>query len=99
MSKTLRIASKANQATTLPVLLVASLVNESNPKEAIILKFEEVELLRSSDSAVELIVGDGSPIHGSSNCLDKLIQEYSFLSGKHDAHVTLDPYSIKFIQY
>ena len=95
MTTTLAIASKANQATTLPVLLVASLVNESNSKAAIILKFEEVEVLGSSDSAVNLVIGDGSPIHGSSNCLETLIQEYPFLSGKHDAHVSLDSCAIK----
>lgn len=85
---TLTIASKANQATTLPVLLVASLVNESDPPAAVNLKFEEVEVLGSSNSAVELLVKNGSPIHGSSKCLDKLAQEYPLLSGKHDAHVS-----------
>lgn len=95
MTTTLTISSKANQATTLPVLLVASWVNESSPKEAIIVKFEEVEVLGSSDSAVELIVGDGSPIHGSSNCLEKLAQEYPFLQEKHDAHVSSASCSIK----
>lgn len=85
---TLMIASKANQATTLPVLLVASLVNESKPNVAITLNFEEVECLRSSNSAIELIIGNGPPIDGSSNCLEKLAQEYPFLSGKHDAQVS-----------
>lgn len=96
MTRTLTIASKANQATSLPVLLVVSLVNEFNPKTAIILKFEEVEVLEASDSAVELNVGDGSPIYGSTNCLENLIQEYPFLSGKHDAHVSLDSCAIKY---
>ena len=85
---TLTIASKANQASTVPVLLVASLVNESNPNIAITLKFEEVEVLGSNNSAVELVVGNGAPIYGSPDCLDKLAQGYPFLSGKQDAFVS-----------
>lgn len=92
---TLTIASKANQATSLPVLLVASFVKESDPEVDITFKFDEVEVLGSSNSAVELIVKNGSPVHGSSNCLDKLAQEYAFLSGKHDAHVSHASWSFK----
>ena len=92
---TLTIASKANQATTLPVLLVASLVKESVPEIAITFKFDEVEVLGSSNSAVELVVGTGSPVYGFSSCLDKFAQEYPFLSGKHDAHVRQASWSIK----
>jgi glutamyl-tRNA synthetase len=81
---TLSIASKANQATTLPTLLVASHANQSDPNVSITLKFEEIEALESSDSPVALIVENGSPIFGSLSCLDKLAHEYSFLTGKHD---------------
>jgi glutamyl-tRNA synthetase len=81
---TLTIASKANQATTLPALLVASYANESDPNVSITLKFEEVEVLEPKDSPVDLIVGNDPPIHGFPSCLDKLAQEYPVLSGKHD---------------
>lgn len=87
---TLTIASKANQATTLPALLVASFANESNPNVSITFKFEEAEILESSNSAVELIIGNGAPINGFQNCLDKLAQEYPFLSEKQDDRVGSD---------
>lgn len=84
---TLTIASKANQATTLPALLVASYANQSDPNVSITLKFEDVEVLEPTNSPVDLIVGNDPPIHGFPGCLDKLAQEYSFLSGKHDGLV------------
>lgn len=87
---TLTVASKANQATTLPVLLVAYFANESDPNVSITFRFEEVEVLESSNSVVELVIGDGSPIIGLSSCLDKLIQEYLVLSGKDDNRVGQD---------
>lgn len=84
---TLSIASKANQATTLPALLVASYANQSDPNVSIALKFEEVETLDSGDSSVALIIKNGSPIFGFPRCLDKLAHEYPFLTGKHDGLV------------
>lgn len=85
---TLTIASKANQATTLPILLVASLVNESNPDVTISFKFEDVEVLGASNSVVELTTGDGSSIFGPTDCLEKLVQDHPFLAEKHDARVS-----------
>ena len=84
---TLTIASKANQATTIPALLVANFANESDPNVSITFKFEEAEILESSNSAVELIIGNAATINGPQNSLDKLVQEYPFLSEKHNDRV------------
>lgn len=82
---TLNVASKANQATTLPALLVASCANESDPKASIIVKFDEVDTLKSGDGAtVELILDDDSPTYGSEKVIENILAAYPFLQGKHD---------------
>ena len=89
---TLSIASKANQATFLPALLVAALANESDPNASITLKFEEVDTLKSSDGAVvEFILGSDSPVYGSEKVIAKLIEAYPFLQGKHESLVRQNP--------
>lgn len=82
---TLNIASKANQATTLPVLLVASYAVESDPNASITVKFNEVDTLKSGDGAsVELILGNDSPIYGSEKVIENILAAYPFLQGKHE---------------
>lgn len=82
---TLNIASKASQATTLPVLLVASYANESDPNASITVKFNEVDTLKSGDGAsVELILGNDSPTYGSEKVIEDILVAYPFLQGKHE---------------
>lgn len=85
---TLCIASKANQATTVPVLLVASYVNGSDPNASIDIKFEEAENLKSKDGAsVELLFEHDTPLYGFDNAIKKLTAAYPSLQGKHEALV------------
>lgn len=82
------IASKANQATTVPVLLVASYVNESDPNASIDIKFQEAETLKSKDGAsVELLVKDDTPLYGFDKAISGLTAAYPSLQGKHEALV------------
>lgn len=82
---TLNIASKANQATTLPVVLAASYANQSDPNASITVKFDEVDILKSGDGAsVELILGTDSPIYGSEKVIETILVAYPFLQGKHE---------------
>ncbi len=82
---TLAIASKANQATILPALLVASYVNESDPNASITIKFEDVETLQSGNgAAVELVLEKDSSTYGSDQVIGKLLEIYSFLQTKYE---------------
>ena len=88
---TLNIASKANQATTLPALLVVAQVNELDPNASISVNFEEVEALRhTKGEAVELIVGSDSPIYSSEKIITHLIESYPTLQGPNETRVRLD---------
>ena len=85
---TLNIASKANQATTFPALLVAHYANEADPNSSVKVNFEEVDSLQTEDnSAVEFVVGSGTSTYGSEKVINGLVEIYPFLRGKHDASV------------
>lgn len=85
---TLNVASKANQATTFPALLVAHYAKEADPNSSINVNFEEVDTLKSGDSAtVEIVVGSGTSTYGSEEVIDVLIQTYPFLQGRNETLV------------
>ncbi len=88
MAMKLNIASKANQATTFPALLVASYLKETDKNSAWNIEFEEVESFKTDDTAsVELTVDNSAPVHGSENAIYKLIETFSFLRGKNKSLV------------
>ena len=85
----LNIASKANQAVTLPALLVASYVKELDSDTEITIKFEEVDALDSGDKAhIELIVRRDAPTYGSEQVISKLLVAYPFLQEKNESLVS-----------
>lgn len=82
---TLNIASKANQAATLPALLVASYANESDSNASITVKYDEVDTLKSGQGAsVELILGNDSPTYDSKKVIEDILVAYPFIQGKHE---------------
>ena len=86
----LNIASKANQATTFPALLVASYVNETDPKHQVTVSFEEVEALQSSgDATVELSVNSSIPKQGTEQVIEQLFEMHPLLHGTKPERVCL----------
>jgi hypothetical protein len=87
---TLSIASKANQATTIPPLLVAGYAKESDPNASININFEDVEALRSGGrTAVELILGNGTLHQGSENAISGILEAYPSLQSKQEGQVRI----------
>ena len=85
----LNIASKANQATFVPALLIATHANESDPNAAILVQFKEVDSLVSGDTAsAELSLGTDSPVYGSKNIISKLTEAYPIIQGKNETVVS-----------
>ena len=74
----LRIATRANQALTLPALLVATFVNESNSEPVIIVGYEDAESLSSTDkaAAVEYVHKGTSPATGYNEVVKALVEEF-----------------------
>lgn len=88
---TLDIASKANQASTFPALLIAHYANESDPDVSINFKFEEAETLKpGGKAAVEFVSGSGTSRNGSEQAISGLVESYPFLQGKNEKVVRRD---------
>ena len=80
----LKIASKANQATTFPALLIANYAQVLDPKISIEVEFEEVEYLKSGDKvALELVVESESSTFGTKDVTNRLVDTYQSLKGKN----------------
>ena len=80
---TLNIASKANQATTFPALLVASSVHQLDSKTKISVHFQDVDVIPSGGKEViGITLSANEPIYGSEKVLVKLLDSYSVLQGK-----------------
>ena len=78
------VASKANQATTLPVVLIAQFAAESDPKANIQIKHEEIDRLKAGDdAAIEVTIGTEPSSYGSNDTIKALSVAYPFLKGKN----------------
>lgn len=87
---TLNIASKANQASTLPALLVAHYAKECDQSISIGFKVEDVDSLEIGDKAtIELVQESGTSTFGCDTVIDKLISAYPFLQDKNENIVSL----------
>ena len=85
---TLSIASKANQATTFPALLVAHYAKEADPSSSINVNFQEVNTLKAGDNAtVEIAVGSGTSTYSSEKVINVLVEAFPFLQAKNDTLV------------
>ena len=80
----LTLASKANQATLLPALLVATHANESDPNASITIQFEDAQSLKRAEGVTaELSLGTDAPTIGSEDVIAKLVDVYPSLQEKN----------------
>lgn len=87
---TLNIATRANQASTLPVLLVAQYAKECDQKVSIKVNFEDVNTLKSGDNAsVELIERSGVSSFGYVRAIHGLISMHPLLQGRNENIVSV----------
>ncbi len=97
----LNLAVKATQATVIPPLLVATLVNntqdaniEINFEDAAALKALELKGSEDAESS-QLVMDDGFSVHGTVSVVRKLIELYPSLSTVHGNLVSRRPQSQK----
>ncbi|KAI4193796.1 MAG: hypothetical protein LQ348_002774 [Seirophora lacunosa] len=75
----LTVASKANQAITLPVLLVAQYIKEADPNVKIDVEFKDVDVLGSpAKSELEFVSTGKPPVFASSQVIRDLLQAFPF---------------------
>ena len=73
---TLRVASKANQAVTLPVVLVAMYAQNVNPKATIEVTYEDADKLPGEGTfVVDYKSASGPTISGEELVLEKLLED------------------------
>lgn len=86
----LTLASKANQAALLPVLLVATSINEARPTPIISISYEDTAVLEQTDKAVVQFTGvSGSPVSGTENAIQELRKNFPFLNAKDEKLVRI----------
>lgn len=84
----LSVATRANQAALLPVLLVATSVNNSSPMISI--SYEDTAILHDGDKAiVQLKDSNGTSVFGTGESLKKLLSDFAFLHAKDEKLVML----------
>lgn len=82
---TLTVACNANQAATLPAVLVASYAKLSDPNASINITFEDIETLHAGDGAtLELVFTEDPPVYGTDKIIGKLLEIHFSLSVKDE---------------
>ena len=85
----LKIATKANQASTLPALLVAHYTKECDQNVSLKVTFEDTDTFRSGDnSSVEITLGNSVSTFGCEKAIHELISAHPFLLGKNETIVS-----------
>lgn len=91
----LTVATRANQALVLPVLLVASSINEARPTPVISITYEDTALLHEGEKAVVQFTGaSGTPVFGTEKAVEELRSTFPYLSGKDEKLVRVQPYRL-----
>jgi glutamyl-tRNA synthetase len=82
----LKVATRANHAALLPVVLIATSINEARPTPVINIAYEDTALLQDGDKAIVQLVAGSKSVFGTSEIIQELTQNFPFLTGK-DAKV------------
>lgn len=94
----LTLATKASQASLLPVLLVATSINEARPSPVINITYEDKAVLEQGDKAVVRFTGvSGTPVFGTVNAIQELLKDFPFLNSKDQKlvrYISLQPESM-----
>ncbi|KAL3478424.1 tRNA synthetases class I, catalytic domain-containing protein [Aspergillus californicus] len=80
----LTLATKANQAALLPILLVATSVNEARPTPIIAINYEDAAVLQQGDKAIVEFIAPSGPVYGAQNALQELRAVFPFLNSKEE---------------
>jgi glutamyl-tRNA synthetase len=82
----LKVATRANHAALLPVVLIATSINEARPTPVINIVYEDTALLQDGDKAIVQLVAGSNSVFGTANVIQELTVHFPFLTGK-DAKV------------
>ena len=95
----LTIASGANPAAVLPVLLIATSVNEARPKPVIDVCYEDAPTIASTADSIVQFIGANKTASGTSEAIDELRATFPFLKGMHEENVCLVRITLQAIKF
>lgn len=78
----LNVATRANLAELLPVVLIATSINEARPSPVIDINYEDTALITEGDKAVLQLVSGSQSFFGTGNAIKELYAQFPFLAGK-----------------
>ena len=78
----LTVATHANQAAVLPVVLIATSINEARPIPVIKIKYEDTAVLNEGDNAIVQLTGGSNSVFGTGNAIQELFTHFPFLRSK-----------------
>ncbi|KAJ6155429.1 Glutamyl-tRNA synthetase class Ib archaeal/eukaryotic cytosolic [Penicillium chermesinum] len=78
----LNVATRANLAELLPVVLIATSINEARPSPVIEINYEDTALIPDGDKAVLQLVSVSKSFFGTGNAIKELYAHFPFLAGR-----------------
>ncbi|KAJ5837031.1 hypothetical protein N7447_003057 [Penicillium robsamsonii] len=78
----LKVATRGNHAALLPVVLIATSVNEARPTPVITITLEDTALLQDGDKAIVQLISGSNSVFGPANAIQELTTHFPFLAGK-----------------
>ena len=85
----LKVATRANHAALLPVVLIATSINEARPTPVVNIAYEDTALLQDGDKAIVQLVSGSNSVFGTTNVIQELTVHFPFLTGKDAKVVSL----------
>lgn len=78
----LNVATRADHPALLPVVLIATSINEARPTPVININYEDTALLQDGDKAIVQLVAGSASVFGTTNVIRDLTVHFPFLTGK-----------------
>ncbi|CDM29680.1 hypothetical protein DTO013E5_6065 [Penicillium roqueforti] len=78
----LKVATRGNQAATLPAVLIVTSINEARPTPVINITYEDTALLQDGDKAIVQLTSGSNSVFGTANVIQELTKHFPFLTGK-----------------
>lgn len=78
----LTVATRGNHAALLPVVLIATSINEARPTPVINIKYEDTALVNEADKAILQLSTAGKSVFGTIHAIQELRNHFPYLIGK-----------------
>lgn len=91
----LNVATRASQSALLPVVLIATSINEARPTPVINIVYQDTALLQDGEKAIVQLVAGSKSVFGTTEVINELTAHFPFLTGK-DAKVVSHDYPAGF---